>query len=51
MTVWAGLVVVPWELYDPAPQVEQLSMLAWSEAVVVSMMAFPLAHRAQVPTL
>ena len=31
-------------LYDPAPQIEQLSMLAWSEAVVVSAMAFPFAH-------
>ncbi len=48
MTVRAGLVVVPWELYDPTPQVEQLSMLAWSEGVVVSAMVFPLAHRAQV---
>ena len=43
------MVVVAWVLYDPAPQVEQLSMLAWSEAVVVSAMAFPLAHIAQLP--
>ena len=43
------MVVVPWMLYDPAPHFEQLSMLAWSEAVVVSAMAFPLAHIAQLP--
>ena len=42
------MVVVAWVLYDPAPQVEQLSILAWSEAVVVSARFFPLAHRVHV---